>query len=210
MTIRRVNCPACKAVANVPVTMTNIKCPSCGQVWNINQPQAAAPAAAPGGESQSADHAHHAVIFAGVAAAVVLLAIVGISLVLFLPGKKEPAEKNSGRQEINPAAASTNVAAADAPPSYREVDLPESTRQKLYWDYRQMAASSIEKKVMIPKDSPVRTSLDGMLKQTVEREIKHFSLLYNISEDDVMQVVAEGDAKQWPGSPKPKQPAAAH
>ena len=198
MSIRRVNCPACKSVANVPATMTDIKCPSCGQVWNVNQPQAAAPTSTP---TSSGDQANsNAAVLAGVAGAVVMLAILGISLVLFLPVTEDATTdpvSNSKPEEID-------VAVVESPSSYREVDLPESTRKQIYWDYRLMAKSSIEKKLMIPKDSPVRSSVEGMLQKTVDREVKHFSLLYNISEDDVMQIVAEGDAKQWPGSKKPE------
>ncbi len=199
MSIRRVNCPACKAAANIPATMTNVKCPSCGQVWNVNNPEAAAPAARrPKATAQAkGSNGGNAAVIAVVSGAVVLLAIVGIALVLFLPqADKEPAEKP----------ASSEIATAEPavvqPPSYREVDLPESTRRKIYSDYRRMAMSSIEKKLMIPKDSPVRNSVEGMLTKTVDREITHFALENNISEEDVMQIVAEGDAKQWPGSRK--------
>ena len=199
MSIRRVNCPACKSVANVPATMTDIKCPSCGQVWNVNQPQAAAPTSTPASSDNRGNS--NAAVFAGVAGAVVMLAILGISIALFLPGTEDTKPQDP---VSNTASEEVEVAVVEGPPSYREVDLPESTRQKIYWDYRLMAKSSIEKKLMIPKDSPVRSSVEGMLQKTVDREIKHFSLLYNISEDDVMQIVAEGDAKQWPGSKKPE------
>ena len=203
MSIRRVNCPACKAAANIPATMTNVKCPSCGQVWNVNNPDAAAPRAKSKATAEDeSSNGGNAAMVAVISGAVVLLAIAGIALVLFLPdAAKEPPEAPTSSEVV------TAEPTADEPPSYREVDLPESTRQKIYSDYRRMAMSSIEKKLMIPKDSPVRNSVEGMLTKTVDREITHFALVYKISEEDVMQIVAEGDAKQWPGSRKPTAPA---
>lgn len=43
-----------------------------------------------------------------------------------------------------------------------------------------------------------------MLGKTVDCEITHFSLIHEITEEDVRQIIAEGDAKQWPGSRPPE------
>ncbi len=197
MSIRRIHCPACNATANVPATMTNIKCPSCGHVWNVNQPSAPAASRTHPTDTDEAGNGANAAVFTVVAGAVVLLAIAGILLVLFLPGEDQGAATPD--VDAVQSAAPSDPAVA----SYREVDLPEETRKKIYYDYRRMAKSSIEKKLPVPKDSPVRKSVEGMLRKTADREVTHFALLHNISEEDVMQIVAEGDAKQWPGSKKP-------
>ena len=84
--------------------------------------------------------------------------------------------------------------------------MPESTRKTIYLDYRKLVGSSTEKKVMIMKESPVNKGLQGMLGKTVDREITHFSLIHQISEDDVRQIIAEGDAKQWPGARRGPEP----
>ena len=56
---------------------------------------------------------------------------------------------------------------------------------------------------MILKDSPVNKALQSTLGKINDREVTHFSLIHKITEEDVMQIVAEGDAKQWPGSRPP-------
>jgi len=51
----------------------------------------------------------------------------------------------------------------------------------------------------------VQVRLQETLEKVVDREITHFALIYKVTEDDIMQIVAEGDAKKWPGSKKPSQ-----
>ncbi len=80
---------------------------------------------------------------------------------------------------------------------YREIALPESTRQQIYHDYRQAAGSTVEKQVPIPKDSAVRGALGRTLGQTLDREITLHASIHNISEDDVKEIIKEGNAKQW-------------
>ena len=195
MSVRRVTCPSCNASANVMPTMTNIKCPSCGAVWNVNNPVAKKPQAANQSETDDSSDEPNIALFAGIGGgAIVLLAIVGMSIAFSLPTKE--------KKQSEPAA--ETVAAEEPPADFRVVTkLSEKTRQEIYFDYRRMAASSIEKKVFVAKDSPVGKALDDMLHKTVDREITHFSLIHNVTEDDIMQIVAEGDAKKWPGSKKP-------
>jgi hypothetical protein len=189
MSIRRVTCPSCHASANVMATMTNIKCPSCGAVWDVNNPVAVKPAAAEQAEEPSSDS--HVPLIAGLAGVVVFLAIAGLAIIFLLPTKDPPAPS-----QVDAVPSDTAVA------TYREVKLPESTRQKIYFDYRRMVASSTEAKLLIPKGSPVQVRLQETLETIVQREITHFALIYKVSEDDIMQIVAEGDAKKWPGSKK--------
>ena len=191
MSIRRVTCPSCHASANVMATMTNIKCPSCGAVWDVNNPVAAKPAAAePDTESSGETNVP---LIAGLAGVVVFLAIAGLAIIFLLPTKDQQAPA-----EVEAAPSDTQVA------TYREVKLPESTRQKIYFDYRRMVASSTEAKLLIPKGSPVQVRLQETLEKVVDREITHFALIYKVTEEDIMQIVAEGDAKKWPGSKKPE------
>ena len=190
MSIRTVTCPFCNAAANVPMAMTNIKCPSCGQVWNVNRPPAAGAPNTEEVEEEEESGGIHPLIFAGAAGACVFVAMIGIFLASMIPGQKKKPEPEQ-------------VAAVAAEPEpYREIDLPESVRKRLYWDYRLMVKSSTEKKLMVPKESYTYKQVKGTMQGIVDREVKHFALLHNITEEEVLQVVAEGNAKKWPGSPK--------
>ncbi|NND95819.1 MAG: hypothetical protein HKN47_00650 [Pirellulaceae bacterium] len=192
--------------------MTNVKCSACGTVWDVNNPVAAkrpskTSAKSSGGKSadekSSGDRGktksggkNQTTMIAIAGGSFAALVIAGISVVLLTGGDKDSA---------NEPASQTAVAEPAAKPTYRVVDLPESTRKKIYSDYRKTASSSVEKKLMIPKDSIARQTVEKTMGALVAREVTHFSLLYNISEDDVMQIVAEGDAENWPG--KKKEPA---
>ena len=206
MTVVRAQCPGCGATLNVPATMTHIKCSSCGTVWDRNNPSAAKRAAAPAKSEPPNDGeknlGNNTAMIAIAGSAFALLALAGIGVVLFTGGDPEPAPPTSNPQA--PANQASNSAPTAATSEYRIIKkLSEPTRKKLYYDYRQTAGSTVEKKVLVPSESAVAKSLGNMTSALAKREVQHFSLQYNISEDDVMQVVAEGDAKGWP--PKRKE-----
>ena len=204
MSVRTVKCPGCGATSNVPVGMANVKCGSCGMIWNVNQPAAArvSRSTAQGSpKASSSANNHVAFLAAGIGGLLGVLALVGVAIAFFVRSSPEPlAEPAPPPAPVAPPAVTAQATPKPPVPTYREVDLPESLRKGIYLDYRKLVGSSTEKKVMIMKDSPVNQSLQSMLGKTVDREITHFSLIHKISEDDVRQIIAEGDAKKWPGA----------
>ena len=210
MSIRSVNCPKCGTAANIPAAMTNVRCSSCGTVWNVNQPTAATPASSPSRTSSEDDSGgsasqHQLALFAGVGSVLALLAIAGIAIAFFVGVPEEPAPEPVVQKPVQPVAV-VEEPPVEVEPNYREVKLPESTRKLIYREYRMLVSSSTEKKIPVMKGSPVERTLSHTLGKTVDREITHWALIHNITEDDVMQIVAEGDAKRWPGSRKPDPP----
>lgn len=194
MSVKRVTCPGCNAALNVPTTMTHVKCSACGMVWDTSNPAAAQKAATPAatakkqesGDSDSDNNTTMMIVVAGTAFAI--LALAGIGVVLFTGGKDDPKPVATPTETVKPVVKDFKIVKK----------LSEETRKKLYYDYRQMADSTVGKKGIVPKDSAIGKVLGDTMDKLADRETTHFSLLYNITEDEVMDVVNEGDAKGWP------------
>ena len=218
MSIRRVTCPGCGAAMNVPATMASIKCPACGTIWNGNSavtPPAAAPAQANrpaanspamagaagprGSEPEVAlpdenDATATAALIAGlVGGGVMLLAMVGL-VVFLLNRPPDPSQVSAVvvEETIKPS----------TPEPYREINLPEETRRRIYNDYRKVARTTVETPLILPQGTKARASLEDMLQKTYDRELMHFAALHDITVDDVKEVIKEGDAKVWDDSPR--------
>lgn len=200
MTIRRVTCPGCGAAANVPMAMANVKCPACGMVWNVNQSVAETPSstARPTREEaaetpESAATGTAALIAGLIGGAMFLVAMVGVLLVV-LNRNPDPAQVSVVEPEetIKPA----------RPAPYREINLPEEQRRRIYNDYRQVARTTVEKPLVLPQGTQARALLEDTLDKTFERELTRFAALHDISVDDVREVIKEGDAKVWDDSPR--------
>ncbi|WP_186776565.1 hypothetical protein [Rubripirellula reticaptiva] len=186
---------------NVPVAMANVKCPSCATIWNVDNPGAAQISADAKQQKQLAEAAvetdsgnkvNFAIIGGLVAAGMVLLGIIGVSVML-ISQTPAPSEIESPEAEtIKPR----------IPEPYREVDLPESERMAIYADYRAVAKTTVEKALILPQGTRVRKNLEVMLEKTYDRELVHFSLLHNIEVEDVLEIIKEGDAKVWDDSPR--------
>lgn len=199
MSVRRVNCPSCNAALNVPATMANIRCSQCSTVWDVNNPpsvKAAPKSQEKGSETATpkkrseASKRRQAAMIAVAGSFFTFLALAAIAAIMFTGGEKP-----------TPAEPEPQIAIAEQtidPGDYRVVKLPESTRRNIYRDYRLTAGSSVEKKVMVPKDSVAAQTLGKTMNALVNREVTHLALLNNITDDDVMQIVAEGNAKGWP------------
>ena len=194
--------------------MASVKCPACGTVWNVNAVTSAAPVAnnpvagsvrtasaagANRGEPDTAlpgenDSTATAALVAGLAGGgTMLLAMIG--LVIFLINRpSEPAQISAVEVEetIKPA----------RPEPYREINLPEEARRRIYNDYRLVARTTVEKPLILPQGSKPRASLEDMLQKTYDRELMHFAALHDITVDDVKEVIKEGDAKVWDDSPR--------
>ncbi|QEF99402.1 hypothetical protein Mal15_34660 [Stieleria maiorica] len=205
MSIKRVQCPQCNVPINVPASMASTQCPSCGGVFSISaaasqasNPQPARPAKTvtnDDDDSDSGDRIGQWLVVGGVAG----LAVVGlILLVLFSGGSTEEPEKpevpmRSQAQVVE----DLKLEQTPGEVEYREVDLPESTRQKIYRDYSQMIASSFGKAKKIPKSGVAGQALNQTLGAVVDREVTHIALTHGITEEDVAQIYAEGQAKGW-------------
>ena len=200
MSIRRVTCPQCGTTANVPAAMASVKCPSCGTVWNANDsspaPSSPAPTpraeTSPGSVDAEAEGSGAALLAGLVAGGMLMLAMIG--LLVFLLGSPGDATQVSAepQETIKPA----------TPEPYREIDLPEETRRRIYNDYRKMARTTVEQPLLLPQGGAARASLEDMLQKTHDRELMHFAALHDITVDDVKEVIKEGDAKVWDDSPR--------
>ncbi|QDV44880.1 hypothetical protein Enr13x_47510 [Stieleria neptunia] len=218
MSIKSVRCPRCNASMNVPASMASTRCPSCGETFAISTAGAAAgatsgaaagtgqPKSRRGGDSKSAgfdedddgrseDRIGQWLVVGGVAG----LAVVGlILLVVFSGGAEEEPEKPKLPVRTQ-ATVVENLNLDDTPADteYREVNLPESTRQQIYRDYSQMIASSFGKAKKIPSGGAAGQALNKTLGSVVDREVTHMALVHGISEEDIAQIYAEGQAKGW-------------
>lgn len=202
MSVRSVTCPGCNASLNVPAAMANIKCPQCATIWNVGNPdaaqlgagaKAARQAAAVEAEEDDSKKSQSAIIAAMVGGAMVLIAIMGIS-VMILSSTPAPSEIVSDEVEetIKPR----------TPEPYRIVKLPEEQRRRIYDDYRSVARTTVETPLMVPQGTKVRASLENMLEKTYDRELVRFAALHDIEVEDVLEIIKEGDAKVWDDSPR--------
>jgi hypothetical protein len=177
-------------------------------VFSPQNPEATKPAAAPQGEPLApAPRDPGRLMHYLVAGAVASLAIAGLLLLTFFraapedAAPEEAASKENAVSPQSPAAAPSVAGEASAETqgrkNFRVVDLPESTRKKIHADYQRMIASSFGKSKRIPKSGAAGQALEGMLQGTVERERRRMALIYDISEEDILQIVAEGEAKGW-------------
>jgi hypothetical protein len=122
-----------------------------------------------------------------------LMALIGL-VVFVLSRPPDPTQVSAIEPEptIKPA----------TPETYREIDLPEETRRRIYDDYRSVARTTVEVPLPLPQGTQARASLENTLQKTYERELLHFAALHDISVDDVKEVIKEGDAKIWDDSPR--------
>jgi hypothetical protein len=169
-------------------------------VWNANDTSAASAPPTPNqsspthlGPVDSEGDASSIALLAGlVGGAMLMLAMIG--LLVFLLARPEDSTQVSAEVEetIKPA----------TPEPYREIDLPEETRRRIYNDYRKMARTTVEQPLLLPQGGAARASLEDMLQKTHDRELMHFAALHDITVDDVKEVIKEGDAKVWDDSPR--------
>ncbi|MGI9474482.1 MAG: hypothetical protein ACR2NZ_23295 [Rubripirellula sp.] len=136
---------------------------------------------------------------------VMIAALVGGGLLLFTVVGAAAVIMN---REPKPADPSVDSVAVEEtikpaiPEEYRIVRLPEDTRKRLYSDYRKVARTTVETPLMVPQGTKLRQATEGMLEGVFDRELTRFAALHDISVDDVKEVIKEGDAKAWDGSPR--------
>ena len=126
-----------------------------------------------------------------------LLVLLGVGVALMSGSTKKPA----ATEQPTTAQPTEKVKLV-----YRTVKLPESQRKKIYYDYRQVAASSVEKTAFLPKKSATGRGLQNTMEAIVKRELTQLALIHKISEDDIQQIILEGQDKDWPPRRAPATP----
>ena len=206
MSIKQVTCPSCRTAMNVMSSMASAKCQSCGQVFSVNAPATTTPqqsGGAPRKSPQRADSDSNKMVPWLVFGGVFLVAIGGIGIMTFaLRGggdstRSEPAAPAPQTDTTAEQIGETGSEQDAGPPTYKIVELPEGTRKKIYLEYNAMMDSSLGKAKRIPKSGVAGQSLRNMLGETVDRELTHMALVYGIEEDDIQEIIAEGNHKGW-------------
>ncbi|WP_149498423.1 zinc ribbon domain-containing protein [Roseiconus lacunae] len=203
MSIKRLTCPGCGQSVNVPASMAKAQCPGCGQVFSTTQPVASpakrvapSPAAAKG-QRDGATSADESKMLQWVLVLGVCFVAMGVLIVLTY--FRVSGEKEQSKQAAEVAAAAEAKAEEEARRNieYRVVDLPESTRMKIYRDYTAMTDSMGRNSKKVPSSGAAGKAFNQLMQTTADREVTHFALNHNISEEDVMQIVLEGQANDW-------------
>nr|WP_143548022.1 hypothetical protein [Rhodopirellula sp. SM50] len=206
MSIKRVSCPRCNAAMNVPASMASTRCASCGETFAIAaagagqaKPQRDADSKSAAIDDEDDGHSEDRIGQWLVVGGVAGLAVVAlVLLVLFSGGGEEEPEKPKLPVRTQATVVENlNLDETPADTDYREVNLPESTRQQIYRDYSQMIASSFGKSKKIPSGGAAGQALNKTLGSVVDREVTHMALVHGISEEDIAQIYAEGRAKGW-------------
>ena len=197
-------CPSCGTRCMVPGGIFQFNCPSCQTLCRIAPPVPPAGLAATGETAESApgttgenpdktseDGAKEkkpvdpivAVAVAGGVLVVLLLIFAVAAIAVMSLTEQEVAE----------------VEPPPPPPPiiYREVDLPESTRQQIYRDIRTAEKTTVGAKVPLPKDSDIGRFWQENMQKVMNREFTLHTLLNDITEADLKEIIKEGNAKDW-------------
>lgn len=204
MSIKAVQCPNCRTSANVVATMATTKCQACGTVYAVSGPAATSAAAQGPAKTNSKGRDSTAgsggqlgnwLIVGGVSA----LALIGLILITVFRagGGNDQAEKPAIPMREHATVVEDLQIEAGETPQYRVVDLPESTRKQIYQDYKKMIASSFGKAKKIPKSGVAGQTLNSVLGDVVDNDVTKMALIHGISEEDIAQIFAEGEAQGW-------------
>gem|GEM_PF-2746332 len=202
---KSVSCPSCGASSNHPNAVVQPRCPKCGNVF-VSTATAASPpndGVNRGANSSGISTTSIVAIVVGGLVSLLLFVVVGMFSVFSFRSESESKQVIESVDRIEHSSLESEASQPETPTvTFREVRLPEETRKRLYNDYRGVARTTIEKPLPLPQGSPPRAALEQMLQQTFDRELNRFSALYNVSLDDVKEVIKEGDAKRWDPSPR--------
>ncbi|TWT93591.1 zinc ribbon domain-containing protein [Neorhodopirellula pilleata] len=204
MTVRSLSCPQCKTSINIPAAMQTARCPACGKVFATS---AGGSNPTPSGshsdalkqandsqENQAGGKSSDPImIYASVGGALLLLMIAGVAGVLLFAPTRSPVETESTAEATQPV---LREPTEEELASLTIVKIPEDRRRRIYDEMRATAKITTEKPLMLP-DGRVRTSVEGMLEDTSEYSIKQLAALHDVSEQDVRDIVTEGDLKNW-------------
>ncbi|MFG0254463.1 MAG: hypothetical protein ACF787_05110 [Rhodopirellula sp. JB053] len=204
MSVRVLKCPKCSAAVNVPAAMHSVRCPSCGNVFAASaSAQAAAPAdnredaalrsaAGPQDDADNESNDQTMTIIA-VGAGLVLVAILCVVGIWSLT---RGSEESAGDVATEPPQPVFAEATAEELAALTIVDIPERQRRDIYNDVRASARTTTERAFNVP-GSNVRDKLENMLDKTHENTLRQLAALHDLSVDQVRDIVAEGDTKNW-------------
>jgi len=207
MTVRTLSCPQCKTSVNVPAAMQAARCPACGKVFatsgGASSPTQGRPSGphsdalrqAAGASDDGSDEPKNdpMMVYVAVAGALMMLLIAGAAGWLLFSPSRSQVDKQSGVEVPQPVRRE---------PTEQElatltiVSIPEDRRRRIYDEMRATSKVTTEKPLMLP-DGRVRKSVEGMLENTYEYSVKQLAALHDVSEQDVRDIVAEGDLKNW-------------
>ena len=185
--------------------MSNIKCSACGTIWNVANPSAAKKSSA-AREQESQDSEDVSDSTEGVSPGLMITIAGGVLALLVLLGVGVAVMSGSTKKPAATEQPTTAQPTEKVKLVYRIVKLPEDQRKKIYYDYRLAAGSSVEKKVFLPKDSAARRGLESTMGAIVKRELTQLALIHKISDDDIQQIILEGQDKDWPPRRAPATP----
>lgn len=211
MAIQRVQCPKCQTTMNVAGNMATVQCSGCGNVFPTSPTEAADMAVDPtevavkamasraddGGDSFSATKAQKTLVACGLAGFLILLFV--FFLFLRSTHSTDQSAGSASGSESSASASTSPVQVSDAKEdlSFRVVNVSEAERKRLFREYRTMEKSGFGKAKRIPKGGKAGQSLNNMLSGIADREAELMALNNRLSEDDILQIVAEGKAKGW-------------
>ena len=132
-------------------------------------------------------------LYAAVGGALMLLMITGVAGVLLFSPTQSQVDKEQNAELAQPVLREPTEEELAA---LTIVKIPEERRRRIYEEMRATAKITTEKPLMLP-DGRVRTSFEGMLENTYDYSVKQLSALHDVSEQDVRDIVVEGDLKNW-------------
>lgn len=202
---RIIQCPGCGVKASYPSALVQLRCAQCGMIFTAPKQQSGQQSQSRSvGASASNSSSNTTLILIGVGVTMVFLLMAAGGAFFYLQSRESQV---AGEPDASESEGETDPPIQDAPSetpeiTYEEIRLPESTRKKLYSDYRAVARTTLEKPLPLPQGSPPRAAMEKMLQQVFDRELTRFAALYRISESEVREVIKEGDAKRWDPSPR--------
>lgn len=185
--------------------MASTKCQACGNVFPVGAAGASAdsgpfpnkPTPRNGDSDQGANATAGQWIVVGGVAALALIGLIILTVLRSSGGDEVEPEKPEVPMRTQASVVEDLELVEDQTPEFRVVNLPETTRQSIYRDYKKMIGSSFGKAKKIPKGGVAGQSLNSMLGSTVDRDVAQMALIHGVSEEDIAQIYAEGQAKGW-------------
>ena len=189
-------CPHCQKSVSVPAGVVQARCSSCGQVFapmaatktEPKPPPEPQPGAIPAAAGPPA-----AIIGAGIAV-FLLLSVMAVGAIVLV---------NRSRTAASEAAAAEAAANEVAPSRQTQAkltiaDVPEPRRKEIYVMVRQSAKSSVERTLPAPKGSKLEATLSNLTENVHEYSQSQIAALSDVTQQQIDQIVAEGNAKGWP------------